>query len=156
MEIYKEFNNLQVAITIRGEEPVYLFRQLEIFVKDLYHETCKDFGILNPFKMDVFLCKELDDRPFGVTLGRCITWFDREIVEVFFHTGMLKILPNELYRVTVPHEVAHAIADQMFPEKSVGHGNEWKEMMKYFKLPAHEFHGISTEVAKLIVNFGEL
>lgn len=155
MEIYEQFNDLRVAVQLGGIA-YKLHCEISSFAKNLYYETCRDFGIISPYNLKVFFHKGSADNITNIILGRCRTLSGLKVAEIYIHAGFLKYLPDSAIHETIPHEVAHAIVDQIFPDIEQGHGKEWAEMMEYFKLPANEFYKITPDMARTIVNFGEL
>jgi SprT protein len=55
---------------------------------------------------------------------------------------------DDMINSTVPHEVCHIAAAQMYPYMRVGHGREWKELMWLIGLPATRCHNYETVAAR--------
>lgn len=53
---------------------------------------------------------------------------------------------EEFLKQTVPHEIAHLVADQKFKKRCI-HGREWKMVMNVFGLEARRCHNYNTSNA---------
>jgi hypothetical protein len=58
--------------------------------------------------------------------------------EIFLSPIYLHVDPNAQITDTIPHEVAHIVAKDVYGER--GHGYGWKQVMLYFKRDPHKEH----------------
>lgn len=115
---------------------------------NLYEKACDEFGVF-PAPLDVFMVYS-----FPGYFGQCSTEklkypFGKVVIAnhtIRFHYGWCRKFPYKTFLTTIPHEVAHAVAEILFPEiEQIGHGKEWQEVMKYFKLIPDQYESISEE-----------
>jgi SprT protein len=91
---------------------------------------------------------ELKFRQMGQTAGLCNFNFTNK-------TGFLTINPDyftnhreEMLKTTIPHEVAHYVADFLFGRTAHGHGHFWRLVMSWLELPPDRCHQFSLEGVK--------
>lgn len=58
--------------------------------------------------------------------------------EIFLSPVYLHVDPNAQITDTIPHEVAHIVAKEVYGER--GHGYGWRQVMLYFKRDPHKEH----------------
>lgn len=159
MEIkYEEWRNMKVITGFKGELTCQTVNRIKRVTEDLYYQVCREFYIPNPITPSVRLFRSPLGDVSQLILAKCITNIEDNYLYLCFNAGLYVHDPAHLFNVTIPHEIAHALVDQIFPEKLgiVHHGQEWKEMMEYMGLPAKEFADYSLNEAVRIVNYGEL
>jgi len=75
-----------------------------------------------------------------VTAGRCWQAENRiDLATKFFARNSA-----EMFRVILPHEIAHSADYVLFgeSEKKCGHGKKWCEIMVELGLPANKYHSL--------------
>lgn len=68
------------------------------------------------------------------------------------------ILLNEneidIIKQTVPHEMAHCVVNQLYPNERLAHGYEWQSVMRLFGLSPERCHNMNTSTITIIKNGG--
>jgi len=65
--------------------------------------------------------------------------------ELRYNVDLLLAHPAEFLAQTVPHEVAHLVAYQVFGRAIRPHGREWRSVMELFGVPARRCHDYPME-----------
>lgn len=102
-----------------------------------FKEVCKEFGINRPSKpLNVYFYELDEDSPMKAAgLAQKVS----DMYHVGFCWKLFFLEPELMTFQTIPHEIAHIIVYELFPEVlDPGHGKEWQEVMKYM--------GFSTEI----------
>lgn len=61
-------------------------------------------------------------------------WFPKKRQQIRFNPWLFSKYPEDSWRNTIPHEVAHYISDCLYGLKNIKpHGKEWKKIMHDFK-----------------------
>lgn len=76
---------------------------------------------------------------FSSTAGMC--YYEKR--EIAISSKLYAIDPSEIISQTVPHEVAHQVAWDLFKEP--GHGKLWKDIMVAYGLKPDRCHSIGVE-----------
>jgi predicted SprT family Zn-dependent metalloprotease len=96
-----------------------------------------------PVKYDLHLSTEMKDR-------RCAGQFLPGINGYRFNLTLAKENIDEFIEVVVPHEIAHQIQHQLFPNAKNPHGKEWRGIMTdCFEIPGNRYHSMDTESVRL-------
>ena len=103
---------------------------------DWYNTILKDFGVKKYKPLQVGLMRNLPGE-FGITSGTAINRLSINLI--LLNLACIYLDRNDIYLDTIPHESAHCALYEMYPEKRIGHGSLWVELMNYIKVPANEF-----------------
>ena len=98
--------------------------------KNLFHNTCEEFGILIPSKS--FRICYYDLIPGGLTCAG-IAGIDKYGYYVAYCWKLFKIEEEKMFEQTIPHELAHILFLEFYPEigGTGGHGKHWNELNLY-------------------------
>jgi hypothetical protein len=112
------------------------FNRMAEDTKFWYEKLCREFYIEKPWTYGVgmYLQSTTSD---GYHIGATLPYYSSGHVLFAYNLAFFAQYPDHCYGVTIPHEVAHGIADQIFPEETRKdcHGKEWQEVMQYLNLP---------------------
>ncbi len=143
--LYKKFDK---ACT---EKPLKNIQQiLNDRVESIYYGACDEFGVKN----HATILTEIHTEMFGY-LGRTL-FFGKDLwhvttIIVRVPVAACRIRTRETFYDTIPHEIAHAVVQQMYPERpNIGHGELWQEMAKYLGArPIATVHAEESEIELL-------
>lgn len=65
----------------------------------------------------------------GAAAGRMVAYFNSNTYLIRYNRLMLEAHPAHVLQKTVPHEVAHLVAFQLYGPKIAPHGKEWRSVM---------------------------
>src|SRR5437763_582467 len=143
MEMYPKIQdpNFRMALKVPPDDAVQ--RKVEETVKLLSHELATPLEVppvvydLKGTKAGQHTCRYYTNNPE--------TTFDHKIRV----NNDLLYTPayEEMIQQTIPHEVAHAVAAQIYGAK-VGHGYQWQRLMHLLGLPAKRCHSFEVEKAR--------
>jgi SprT protein len=83
----------------------------------------------------------IDIRGAGRLAGQAV--YQHNSYKVRFHPGLLQVHGDEFINQVVPHEVCH-IACRVLYQRKIGHGIEWKNMMRRLGLSPDRCHTYET------------
>lgn len=134
-----------------------LLGHLEYLAKDWYAFLCREFYLESvPCVVLFFPEKKFTVKPKVITTGDCGFGAvgelpDRVITTHWFRYSLevCRLFPGQMFFDTIPHEVAHAIANQLFVNdvENVGHGKEWKEVMDFIGITSSDSVEIGETIA---------
>lgn len=115
-----------------------LWTMLNNLTRDWYWFLCKEFGI-QAHKIDVGFFPKKNIKHWGDSTFYIVGEFpQRTLTRHFIRYDLVatRFSPDIQYFDTIPHEVCHAIASQIYLNEinNVGHNKEWKEIMEYIGL----------------------
>jgi len=128
-------------------------------VRDWYWYGCREFGLkAEKIEANFFPRNNLTLKQFMIIMGDCGQYIqgkfpDRIITKHSIRISMpvLRAFPGEIYFLTIPHEVCHALAEQIYNKeiRCVLHGTEWSDIMDYFGIPVEST--VHTEQMRKII-----
>ena len=146
-------------ISRTGSQKV-LWTVLNNLSRDWYWFLCNEFG-LKGYKLDVGFLAETSDRRLG---EHCISAWgkfpDYKISrhKIRYNLAYCRVNPSIMFFETIPHEVCHAITQEMYLNEieSLGHGIKWQEIMEFIGLEPHEFSKVDEKSQELAHNYYEI
>lgn len=107
----------------------------------LYLKVCEEFGVKNPAELLVVIPRKYVDY-FGCTSFWGKDMYNLDHIRIEYPLGLVRNDPAVLYGDIIPHEIAHAVIAQIYPElgEKVGHGKLWQELAEYIgAIPEAEY-----------------
>jgi Uncharacterized protein conserved in bacteria len=117
-----------------------LLKDVKLAGLDTYMNLCKDFGVRPLYNVEFGLYEGdvYNGRVNLVSLGTTFTYVNYSgnlaACEIFINLPHLLTMPDTAIDETLPHEVAHLFADQIY-KRHCNHEKEWQEVMNYLHLP---------------------
>lgn len=140
---------------MREGSPEEVLRALTLETERIYLSTCQDFGISGCGELHIKLLERFEN----FASGRCINKMEGGIISTTINYSMAycRLMPERIFRDTIPHEVAHAIICLIYPEKfgSLLHGKEWQELAQYLGAQPQEYFDLDFSQAFELENFSE-
>ena len=122
----------------------------------VYLKTCQEFYIA-PVPIPVYFYEgEIQGRDGEISLVSAGNARTGDVAgeffgELYYSLPYALAFPKWTLDDTVPHEVAHIIANQIFG-KQCAHGKEWEEVMKYLNIPIMENFILKPEENEILRN----
>lgn len=105
--------------------------------RDCYFSLCDKFGAMpEDIEWELFI-----NGPDTNSAGFCTRIPATGKIIVAINVAHIMILPTDTFGRVIPHEVAHAFARTIYPDKSIGHGEEWKDIMNFMGVSDYIFTG---------------
>lgn len=115
----------------------YTRKQVAMRVEELIERTKEHYGILIPIPEIKFTLR-------GPDAGRTDVIHHKIALNPFY----INEQPAEYIFETVGHEVAHLVVTARHGMRVFNHGQEWREVMKCFNIPANISHGYDIRAVK--------
>lgn len=136
------------------EVPEHLKEQAKVKIHELMHCAAKEFGADMPMPTCSF---DLRGRVAGkALLGRMPVKSKDKVIgktEPLFHVQFNAVLFMENVQLflddTIPHEVAHLVADALYGRRIAPHGHEWQSVMHLFGSDPCALHNMDVTNARV-------
>lgn len=104
----------------------------------IVHRIWDKFCILYPDMLD-FSCPEVTfNNRLKSTAGRCFDGLNK----IDLSTSLYIEFEHEFCCTIIPHEIAHQITYNFYGSLKMGHGTEWKNIMRAYGLEPKVFHNL--------------
>lgn len=141
MEKFRDFHGYDLFTHIPQEFEKEFFYMARTG-RDCYLSLCEEFGAI-PEAIEYNIFRNGSQTSSN---GFCVRLPSTGKILVAINIANLVVIPTDTYGRVIPHEVAHAFIKTIYPYKSIGHKQEWKDVMKFMGVSDELFSVFYPEV----------